>query len=170
MPPPDMPAALFAGAVDAYATGEPFGALAQRKGFARILHMTRDEWPTYICCVLTVRQELIDSDRPTVQRLVNHVLAAGQWLESGQANRHLAADLAARREYFNQDSALLRFVMDNPKDRVTYGNLRLVKSELDEIMGLALDGKVLTRAVPYEKYVDDSFMRSYRPTEIRIAK
>src|SRR4029079_10807185 len=62
MPPPDMPGALFSGAVDAYATGEPFGAIAQRKGYARILHMTRDEWPKYICCVLAVRQELIESD------------------------------------------------------------------------------------------------------------
>src|SRR5437773_415035 len=80
MPPPEMPAALYAKAVDAYATGEPFGALAQRKGYARILHMTRDEWPKYICCVLTVRQDLIESDRPTVQRLVDYVLSAGTWL------------------------------------------------------------------------------------------
>jgi NitT/TauT family transport system substrate-binding protein len=170
MAPPDMPAALYAGAVDAYATGEPFGALAQREGYARILHMTRDEWPEYICCVLTVRQELIDDDRPTVQRLVDHVLAAGEWLERDTTNRHLAADLAARREFFNQDSSLIRFVMDNPKDRVTYGDLRLVKAEFDELMQLAYEGNILTRPVPYEKYVDESFVRAYRPTAIRIAK
>lgn len=170
MAPPDMPAALYARAIDAYATGEPFGALAQRKGYARILHMTRDEWPEYICCVLTVRQELIDEDRAAVQRLVNHVLAAGEWLESDTTHRHLAADLAARREFFNQDSALIRFVMDNPKDRVTYGDLRLVKAEFDELMRLAYEGKILTRPVPYEKYVDESFVRAYRPTDIKIAK
>ena len=170
MAPPDMPAALYAGAIDAFATGEPFGALAQRKGFGRILHMTRDEWPRYICCVLTVRQDLIDSDRRTVQRLVDHVLSAGVWLESGGENRHVAADLAARREYFNQDSSLLRFVMDNPKDRVTYGDLRLIRSELNDIMQLAFDGKVLARPVAYEKYVDESFMRSVRPREIKLAK
>ena len=170
MAPPDMPAALYAGAVDAYATGEPFGAMAQRKGYARVLHMTRDEWPEYICCVLTVRQELIDHDRPTVQRLVNHVLAAGAWLESDTAHRHLAADVAARREFFNQDSSLIRFVMDNPKDRVTYGDLRLVKKEFDELMQLAVEDKVLTRPVAYEKYVDESFVRAYRPTDTKIAK
>ena len=170
MAPPDMPAALYAGAVDAYATGEPFGAMAQRKGYARVLHMTRDEWPEYICCVLTVRQELIDNDRPTVQRLVDHVLAAGAWLESDTAHRHLAADVAARREFFNQDSSLIRFVMDNPKDRVTYGDLRLVKKEFDELMQLAYEGKILTRPVPYEKYVDESFVRAYRPTDTKIAK
>jgi len=170
MAPPDMPAALYAGAVDAYATGEPFGALAQRKGYARILHMTRDEWPEYICCVLTVRQELIDNERPTVQRLVNHVLAAGEWLESDTTHRHLAADLAAKSEFFNQDSALIRYVMDNPKDRVTYGDLRLVKREFDELMQLAYEGGILKRPVAYEKYVDDSFVRAYRPTAIKIAK
>src|SRR5262245_3321942 len=168
--PPDMPAALYAGAVDAYATGEPFGALSQRQGFARVLHMTRDEWPEYICCVLAVRQELIDNERATVQRLVDHVLAAGEWLESDTTHRHLAADLAARREFFNQDSALIRFVMDNPKDRVTYGDLRLVRAEFDELMQLAVDGKILTRPVAYEKYVDDSFVRAYRPKRIQIAK
>ena len=170
MAPPDMPAALYAGAVDAYATGEPFGALAQRTGYARILHMTRDEWPEYICCVLTVRQELIENDRLTVQRLVNHVLAAGEWLESDTTHRHLAADLAAKSEFFNQDSALIRYVMDNPKDRVTYGDLRLIKREFDELMQLAYEGGILKRPVPYEKYVDDSFVRAYRPTAIQIAK
>ena len=170
MPPPDMPSALFAKSIDAYATGEPFGAMAERKGYARILHMTKDEWPKYICCVLTVRQDLIDSDRPSVQRLVNHVLSAGQWLEAGGENRHLAADLAARREYFGQDSSLLRFVMDNPKDRVTYGDLRLVRAELDEIMNLEFDSKVLKHRVPYEKYVDESFMQNFQPAEIKIAK
>jgi NitT/TauT family transport system substrate-binding protein len=119
---------------------------------------------------LTVRQELIDNDRPTVQRLVNHVLAAGAWLESDTTHRHLAADLAAKSEFFNQDSALIRFVMDNPKDRVTYGDLRLVKGEFDELMQLAYEGGILKRPVAYEKYVDDSFVRAYRPTAIKIDK
>ena len=77
MPPPDMPAALYANAVDAYCTGEPFGAAAQRAGYARPLRMTRDEWRNYICCVLTVRDELIHENRPLVQDLVNQVLGAG---------------------------------------------------------------------------------------------
>ena len=64
MAPPDMPAALYAKAVDAYCTGEPFGAAAQRAGYATVLRMTRDEWRNYICCVLTVREELIKENRP----------------------------------------------------------------------------------------------------------
>ena len=95
MPPPDMPAALYAKAVDAYCTGEPFGAAAQRAGYARALRMTRDEWRNYICCVLTVREELIKDNRPLVQDLVNHVLGAGQWLDQKQDNRNKAVAIAA---------------------------------------------------------------------------
>ena len=86
MPPPDMPAALYAKAVDAYCTGEPFGAAAQRAGYARALRMTRDEWRNYICCVLTVREELIKENRPLVQDLVNHVHGRGRLArpEAGQ--------------------------------------------------------------------------------------
>ena len=79
---PDMPAALYANAVDAYCTGEPFGAAAQRAGYARTLRMTRDEWRNYICCVLTVREELVEQNRPLVQDLVDHVLGAGEWLDA----------------------------------------------------------------------------------------
>ena len=84
MPPPDMPAALYANAVDAYCTGEPFGAAAQRAGYARPLRMTRDEWRNYICCVLTVREELINDNAPMVQDLVNQVLGAGVWLDTNK--------------------------------------------------------------------------------------
>src|SRR5215469_9457846 len=79
MAPPDMPPALYAKAVDAYCTGEPYGAAAQRAGYAIPLRLTRDEWPRYMCCVLTVRQELIDQNPGLVQDLVNYVQGAGRW-------------------------------------------------------------------------------------------
>ncbi len=98
MAPPDMPAALYANAVDAYCTGEPFGAAAQSAGYARPLRMTRDEWPKYICCVLTVREELIQENPAMVQDLVNQVLGAGQWLDQGPANREKAVQIASGRQ------------------------------------------------------------------------
>src|SRR5262249_23454538 len=117
MAPADMPAALYARAVDAYATGEPFGAVAERAGYARPLSMTRDEWPNYICCVLTVRDELIKGNRPLVQQLVNYVQGAGTWLDAAPANRSKAVQIAAGARFFNQDPNVLQYVMDNPSDR-----------------------------------------------------
>jgi len=168
MPPPDMPAALYAKAVDAYCTGEPFGAAAQRAGYARPLSMTRDEWRKYICCVLTVREELIREDRGLVQDLVNHVLGAGLWLDQKQANRDKAVAIAAGRRYFNQDPNIIRFVMENPTDRVTYGDLAMVRAEFDELMQLSIEAGTLKRPVAYEKYVDDSFAKAAKPTAIAL--
>ena len=169
MPPPDMPVALHTNGVDAYATGEPFGAKAQMAGYARTLHMTRDEWPDYICCVLTVRQELIDQHPEQVQKLVDYVISAGGWLDSNQANRHTAAELASHPSFFGQDPKVLQFVMDNPPDRVTYGDLRLVRFEFDAVMRLAVEAGVLPHPVAYERYTDERFMRAFTPRTIRVS-
>jgi NitT/TauT family transport system substrate-binding protein len=168
MAPPDMPAALYVKGVDAYCVGEPFGAAAQRAGYARVLRMTRDEWPKYICCVVTAHEELIKSNRPMVQDLVNYVLGAGIWLDKQHQNRYKGVAIAASRDYFNQDPNILRFVMDNPTDRVTYGDLRLVRSEFDELMELSVEAGTLTHKIPYETYVDDSFDRAARPAAIPL--
>jgi len=166
--PPDMPAALLAGAVDAYATGEPYGAKSEMAGFGRVLYMTRDVWPTYICCVLTVREELIKSDPALVQNLVNHVMSAGQWLDSDPKNRTTAARMASDRSIFNQAFELIKWVMERPADRVTYGDLRLIRSEFDEMMRLAMDAKIISHPIPYETYVDETFMRRFRPVNINV--
>ena len=168
MAPPDMPAALYANAVDAYCTGEPFGAAAQRAGYARPLRMTRDEWRNYICCVLTAREELIQENPALVQDLVNQVLGAGVWLDARQANRDKAVEIAAGRDFFNQDPNILRFVMENPTDRVTYGDLRMIRSEFEELMELSLAAGTIQRRIPYEMYVDDSFARSAKPAAIAL--
>jgi NitT/TauT family transport system substrate-binding protein len=168
MAPPDMPAALYAKAVDAYCTGEPYGAAAQRAGYAVPLRMTRDEWPNYICCVLTVRQELIDQNPGLVQELVNYVQGAGSWLDAQRDHRTLAAEISADIKYFNQDRAVIQYVMENPTDRVTYGDLRMIKEEFDDLMQLSLQAKTLTRPIAFERYIDDRFVKAAKPARIAL--
>ncbi|HEV2701495.1 MAG TPA: ABC transporter substrate-binding protein [Steroidobacteraceae bacterium] len=168
MAPPDMPAALYANAVDAYCTGEPFGAAAQSAGYARPLRMTRDEWPKYICCVLTVRGELIARNPAMVQDLVNQVLGAGTWLDQGPQNREKAVQIAAGPDFFNQDPKMIRYVMQNPPDRVTYGNLRMVRGEFEELMGLSLAAGNIQHPIPYETYADERFARNALPAAIPL--
>ena len=168
MAPADMPAALYVKGVDAYCTGEPFGAAAQSAGYAVPLSMTRDEWPRYMCCVLTVREELIRDDRAKVQDLVNYVLGAGKWLDTRPENRETAIEIAAGRKFFNQDPNILRFVMTNPSDRVTYGDLRMVPAEFDELMQMSVEAGTLKHPVPYATYVDESFAKVAKPASILL--
>jgi NitT/TauT family transport system substrate-binding protein len=168
MPPPDMPAALYAKAIDAYCTGEPFGASAQLKGYATPLRMTRDEWPNYICCVLTVRDDLIANNRAVVQDLVNYVQSAGAWMDQDPGHRDKAVAIAASKKYFNQDPNILKFVMTNPIDRVTYGDLRIIPSEFDELMQMSLAAGTLKKPVAFERYVDTSFFKAVQRQTIAL--
>ncbi len=168
MAPPDMPAALYANAVDAYCTGEPFGAAAQSAGYARPLRMTRDEWPKYICCVLTVREELVHENPAMVQDLVNQILGAGAWLDREPANREKAVQIAAGPRFFNQDPKIIRFVMQNPSDRVTYGDLRMIRAEFEELMQLSVAAGTIKHTIAYEKYVDEQFVHRAQPAAISL--
>ncbi len=168
MAPPDMPAALYANAVDAYCTGEPFGAVAQAAGYARPLRMTRDEWPKYICCVLTVRGELIEQNPAMVQDLVNQVLGAGKWLDTGPQNREKAVQIASGPDFFNQDPKMIRYVMQNPPDRVTYGDLRMIPSEFEDLMELSLAAGTIKHRIPYATYIDDRFARNAQVASIPL--
>jgi NitT/TauT family transport system substrate-binding protein len=76
MPPPDMPAALSNGSVDAISSGEPFMGQAEMDGYGRVLYQAKDEWPGFISCVLAVREDVIRDRRPQVQELVEGSRAA----------------------------------------------------------------------------------------------
>ena len=130
--------------------------------------MTRDQWRNYICCVLTVREELIRDNRPLVQELVNYVQAAGSWLDTGPVSRNKAVAIASGHKFFNQDPNIIRFVMDNPADRVTYGDLRMIRAEFDELMALSLEAGTLKRPVAYASYVDESFVKALKPVAIAL--
>ena len=103
-----------------------------------------------------------------MQDLVNEVLGAGVWLDAQQANRDKAVAIAAGRKFFNQDPNILRFVMENPTDRVTYGDLRMIRSEFEELMELSLAAGTIKHPIPYETYVDESFARSSKPAVIAL--
>jgi NitT/TauT family transport system substrate-binding protein len=130
--------------------------------------MTRDKWPKYMCCVLTVREELINENPAMVQDLVNYVLGAGMWLDQQPANREKAVQIVSRPQFFNQDPKIIRFVMQNPADRVTYGDLRMIRSEFEELMQLSMAAGTLKHAVAYEKYVDDRFARAAQAATIGL--
>jgi NitT/TauT family transport system substrate-binding protein len=46
----------------------------------------------------------------------------------------------------------------------------MVRAEFDEMMRLALEAGILSRPVSYEKYVDESFVRNFRPVPITLPK
>ncbi len=153
MPPPDMPSALAAGAIDAYFVGEPHAAKAEVNGTGRVLYHAKDIWPRFISCVLVVREELI-AERPEVVRdLVRGIAESGEWAER---NRLKAAEVAA--PYFRQDPKLLRYVLTQPPGRVSYRMLTPTRDELAEIQKYALKAGILQKPIDIDQLIDLSFI------------
>jgi len=59
-------------------------------------------------------------------------------------------------------------VMDNPADRVTYADLRLIRSEFEELMELSMAAGTIKRRAPYESYVDESFVKNITPVRVTL--
>ena len=160
LPPPDMPGALATRAIDAYFIGEPHAARAELDGTGRILYHAKDIWPHFISCVLVVTEQLIE-DRPgVVKDLVRGIAESGEWAEGHRLD---AAKLVA--PYFRQDEKLLRHVLTQPPDRVSYRMLEPGDAELQRIADMALEAGVLERHLDIRELVDRQFI----PADIRPA-
>ncbi|HSW84261.1 MAG TPA: hypothetical protein VLH12_12335, partial [Usitatibacter sp.] len=68
----------------------------------------------------------------------------------------------------NQDPNIIKFVMENPTDRVTYGDLTMIRAEFEELMQLSIEAGTLKRPVTYERYVDESFAKNAKPAAINL--
>ena len=153
MPPPDMPGALASKAIDAYFIGEPHAARAELDGSGRVLYHAKDIWPRFISCVLVVTEQLI-AERPEVVRdLVRGIAESGEWAER---NRLQAAAVAA--PYFRQDEALVRYVLTQPPDRVSYRTLTPLDSEMQQIADMGLAAGILDRRLDVRDLVDRQFI------------
>lgn len=157
MPPPDMPAALYARAVDGITSGEPFMAQTELDGYGRVLYYTKDVWPEFISCVLAVREDVIQTKRDKVQALVDGIASSGVWLDQHMDHRMQAAQFVSR-GYYNQDPRLLEFVLSKPADRVKYTNLNVRRPDFEEIEKIGVESGILKGTVHFEDYCDPSFV------------
>jgi NitT/TauT family transport system substrate-binding protein len=156
MAPPDVAGALAAHAIDGFSMGEPFPSQAEMAGFGRVLFHAREFWPDYMSCVLIVRQDMIDQRPEAVQILVDGIARSGLWLDKGQLYREDAADFTAR-FYYNQNPALLRWVLTKPLDRVMYNPLAPRKQDFDLVRDLMIETGVLQTKIEFDEYVDLRF-------------
>jgi NitT/TauT family transport system substrate-binding protein len=153
MPPPNMPASLAAGAIDAYFVGEPMAAKAELDGTGRVLYYAKDIWPHFISCVLVVRQELIDEHPEIVHDLVRGIAESGEWAETHRLD---AARIAA--PYYRQDEKLLRFVLTEPPDRVSYRDLTPSDDDMNDIEDYAIKAGLLHHRINLGDLMDRRFI------------
>jgi NitT/TauT family transport system substrate-binding protein len=153
LPPPDMPGSLASKAIDAYFIGEPHAARAELDGSGRVLYHAKDIWPHFISCVLVVTEKLIDEKPAVVRDLVRGIAESGEW-----ADRHRLEAAALVSPYFRQDEKLLRYVLTQPPDRVSYRMLTPGDEEMQRIADMGLAAGILERRLDVKDLVDRRFI------------
>ena len=164
LPPPDMPGALAAKAIDAYFVGEPHCAKAELDGTGRVLYHAKDIWPGFISCVLVVTEKLINEHPEVVKDLVRGIAESGEWAET---HRLEAAKVVS--PYFRQDEKVVRYVLTQPPDRVSYRMLTPTDEEMDRIHQMALKAGILSKPISMRDLLDRRFIPAdIKPANIQV--
>jgi len=58
--------------------------------------------------------------------------------------------------------------MENPVDRVTYGDLRMIRAEFEDLMELSVAAGTIKHPIAYETYVDESFAKNAHAAAISL--
>jgi NitT/TauT family transport system substrate-binding protein len=166
MAPPDMTAALATKSIDGFIVAEPYCAKAEMEGYGRVLYYAKDIWPNYISCALVVHEDLIRDHPEVVRDLVRGISDSGEWTEQ---HREDAAKLVS--PYFRQDENLLRYVLTQPPDRVTYRNLNPTDEEMQKILDMGISLGFLKIRTPMNELMDKSFFpEQIKPAEIDMSR
>lgn len=163
LPPPDMPTALASNSIDAYFIGEPHAAKAELDGTGRVLYHAKDIWKGFISCALVVTEKLIEENPEIVRDLVRGIAESGEWAE---VNRQEAAKLAA--PYFRQDEKVIKYVLEQPPDRVSYRMLSPGLEEIQKIHDMAIQSGIMDKPISVADLLDTSFIpQDIKPADIK---
>jgi NitT/TauT family transport system substrate-binding protein len=96
-----------------------------------------------------------------VKDLVRGIAESGEWAET---HRTEAARLVS--PYFRQDEKLVRYVLTQPPDRVSYRQLTPEDDEIQRIADMGLEAGILERRLDVKGLVDRQFI----PKEFEAAR
>lgn len=155
MNPPDMAAAMVTGALDAYFVGEPFAAKSVKNGNARVFKYVEELWPGFICNLMVVRNDLIQSHPEIVKTLVTGAARSGLW---ASRNPSEAAKIAAA--FWNQSAELIEYAISTPPGRVDFGSFVPKENEIQRFADLMVHFKLIPTndisGLVYDKFAHEA--------------
>ncbi len=113
-----------------------------------------------------VHEKLIQDHPEIVKDLVRGISESVEWAETHRLD---AARVAA--PYFRQDERVVRYVLTEPPDRVSYRRLTPTDEEIQKIEDMALKAGILTRRIPMSELLDRRFIPAQiLPARISVAQ
>jgi NitT/TauT family transport system substrate-binding protein len=99
MSPADMLPALTTDTISGYIVADPFNAAAELKKAGRVQRFVGDVWRDHACCVVMVREDLVNGSPQVVQGLTDGLAEAQRWVDG---NRVAGAKLLSDKRYLPQ--------------------------------------------------------------------
>jgi NitT/TauT family transport system substrate-binding protein len=161
MNPPDMASALASGSLDAYFVGEPFAAQTLKSGASELLFRVEDLAPDFICNLLLVQQQFIDSHPEAVRQMVQGAVRSGLW-----AKQNLAEAARIASHYWGQPLELVKYALDTPAHRIVFDKYLPVDGELQKMADLMVRFKLLETG-KIAGLIEDRFARQADLTGIK---
>lgn len=143
------------GMVGGFIVAEPFGMQVVKSGLGEEMAMSKELWPDHPCCVLVVREEVIDRNADAVQELTNSLVASGKFIAQN-------VDEAARigSAFLNQTQDVVKSVLADPKQRVTMNELYPVVDDYEYIQEyMTTNIEAMSKKIELEKFVDARFAK-----------
>lgn len=154
MSPPEMVSALSTNRIDAFLVAEPFGAQAELAKVGKALVYSKDIWKDHICCGLNLQDDLINKHPEAVEELVGNFVKTARFIESNPGE---AARLSQK--YLGQKPEVIQYVLETPKDRVSFNNLTPTSAEINATQDYLVQFGITNNRVDVATYLDDRFVK-----------
>ena len=149
LPPAEMPVALSEERISGYVVAEPFGALGVRLDIGEVLAFSEEFWPNSYCCVLVLRNNVIENNTEMTKQFVTDYVNAG--LKADEKDGRLYTTL---QEYIKVEEETL----DISLDWITFNNLAIEEEEYDNIYHRVIDLNLMESPPTYHEFVDNQFI------------
>lgn len=141
------------GQVGGFIVAEPFGTQVVKAGYGEEFALSKDLWPNHPCCVVVVKKELVEKYPDAIYEFTLSLVEAGKFAET-QPDQ--AAQIGSN--FLNQSYEVIHTVLTQPKDRVSYAELKPVLDDFEYMQTyLTSEIQAMSDKIDLEKFIDYRF-------------
>jgi NitT/TauT family transport system substrate-binding protein len=150
IPPPLTVKNLKAGRIDAYSVAEPWGIRGLSEGVARILAFSKDIIPNHACCIVMVKDRVIEKQPDAISEWVKSLRGAGKVIHTDPDRVSLLQEPYMK----HRPKEIAQVVKD---DLISYSDLDPSKKKLATIGDLAVECGILSEKCNLDQFIDNRF-------------
>ncbi|MFW8600590.1 ABC transporter substrate-binding protein [Desulfobacterota bacterium M19] len=144
------------GEIAGFIVAEPIASQSVAMGYGEEFSLSKDIWPEHPCCVLMVRDEMLEKHPDAVHEFTESLVKSGKFIGKSPTT---AARIGAA--FLNQQPEVIKRVLTEPPDRITTANLLPVLDDLGTIQDYMHDRMgIMQEKIDIEEFVNLQFAQA----------